>query len=251
MRFSIISCTWNSEPYLAQSIASVLAQDYPDIEYIFVDGGSTDGTLERIRSIPRPVVLVSDTRGGISRAMNRGIEAASGDVIAHLHGDDYYLHPRVLSMVAQALAGSARGWAIGVTAADRGGQIDCPPPRRFPYSYFNFVACRFIIGHPATFVSRAVWQRIGAFDETLDYAMDMDLWLRIGRKFDPVILDAPLAAFRLHAGSRSHANGLASVNEHIRVRLKYALSHPLASSLGLPRLWRARRDWARRQAGLP
>ena len=108
MRFSIISCTWNSEPYLAQSIASVLAQDYPDIEYIFVDGGSTDGTLERIRSIPRPVKLIEDTRGGISRAMNRGIEAASGDVIAHLHGDDYYLHPRVLSMVAQALASSAR-----------------------------------------------------------------------------------------------------------------------------------------------
>jgi glycosyltransferase involved in cell wall biosynthesis len=251
MRFSIISCTWNSEPYLAQSIASVLAQDYPDIEYIFVDGGSTDGTLERIRSIPRPVKLIEDTRGGISRAMNRGIEAASGDVIAHLHGDDYYLHPRVLSMVAQALASSARSWAIGITVADRGGEIERPPARRFPYSYFNFLACRFTIGHPATFVSRAVWQRSGGFDETLSYAMDMDLWLRIGRQFDPVILEAPLAAFRLHDASRSNANGLASVDEHIRLRLKYALSHPLASSLGLPRLWRQRRHWARRQRGVP
>jgi glycosyltransferase involved in cell wall biosynthesis len=247
MKFSIISCTWNCEPYLAQSIASVLAQDYPDLEYIFVDGGSTDGTLERIRAIPRPVRLIENTRGGISRAMNRGIEAATGDVIAHLHGDDYYLHPRVLSMVAQALAQSRRGWAVGVTAADQEGEITYPPPRRFAYSYFNFLACRFIIGHPATFVTRQVWQKVGVFDEALKYAMDADLWLRIGRGFEPVVLDAPLAAFRLHQGSRSNANGLASVNEHIRLRLKYALSHPFASSLGLPRLWRERRRWARKQ----
>lgn len=58
MKFSIITCTWNSEPYLGDSIASVLAQDYPDIEYIFVDGGSTDGTIERIQAIPRDVVFV-------------------------------------------------------------------------------------------------------------------------------------------------------------------------------------------------
>lgn len=247
MKFSIITCTWNSEPYLAQSIASVLAQDHRDLEYIFVDGGSTDGTLERIRSIPRPVRLIENTRGGISRAMNRGIDAATGDVIAHLHGDDYYLHPRVLSMVAQALAQSRRGWAIGVTAADRNGDIAYPPPRRFAYSYFNFLACRFTIGHPATFVSRPVWQKVGGFDETLKYAMDLDLWLRIGRRFEPVILDAPLAAFRLHEGSHSNANGLASVNEHIRLKLKYAWSHPIASSLGLPRLWLERRRWARKQ----
>jgi glycosyltransferase involved in cell wall biosynthesis len=246
MKFSIITCTWNSEPYLEQSIASVLAQDYPDIEYIFVDGGSTDGTLERIGSIPRPIRLIENTRGGISRAMNRGLEAASGDVIAHLHSDDYYLHPRVLSMVAQALTSSGRAWAIGVTVGDRDGELRYP--RHYEYSYFNFLTCRFAIGHPATFVSRAVWQRIGRFDEALQYAMDMDLWLRIGSRFEPVIVDAPLAAFRLHQGSRSNANGLASVNEHIRVRLKYAPSNPLASSLGLLRLWRERRHWARRQA---
>src|SRR5437764_4865797 len=102
MMFSIITCTWNSEPYLAQSIASVLAQDYPDIEYIFVDGGSTDGTLERIRSIPRPVRLIENVRGGVSRAMNRSLAAATGDVVAHLHSDDYYLRPDALSLVAEA-----------------------------------------------------------------------------------------------------------------------------------------------------
>jgi glycosyltransferase involved in cell wall biosynthesis len=118
MKFSVVTCTWNSEPYLAQSIASVLVQDYPDIEYIFVDGGSTDGTLERIRSIPRPLRLIENVRGGISRAMNQGIAAASGEVIAHLHSDDYYLHPHVLSRVAEALTRTARGWAIGGIVVD-------------------------------------------------------------------------------------------------------------------------------------
>src|SRR5438309_10814003 len=100
MKFSIITCTWNSEPYLEQSIASVLAQDYTDIEYIFVDGGSTDGTLERIQAVPRPVRLLENVRGGRTRAMNEGIAAATGDVIAHMHGDDTYLNHRVLSIVA-------------------------------------------------------------------------------------------------------------------------------------------------------
>ena len=66
LTFSIITCVWNSEPFLAQSIASVLAQDYSHIEYIFVDGGSSDGTRERIRALQRPYVLVENVRGGAS-----------------------------------------------------------------------------------------------------------------------------------------------------------------------------------------
>src|SRR2546426_214617 len=237
MKFSIVTCTWNSEPYLEQSIASVLAQDYPDIEYIFVDGGSTDGTLERIRSIPRPTQLIENVRGGISRAMNRGIAAATGDVIAHLHSDDYYLHPRVLSEVAEALTSTARNWAIGGCVVDRDGKLESESPRRWPYSYFNFLAARCHVPHPATFVRREVWQEIGVFDETIRYAMDIDLWLRIGQKFDPVVLDGDLSASRQHSGSFSFANMRKADSEHLRVRRKYALLHPLATALGLARLW--------------
>lgn len=236
MKFSIITCTWNSEPYLAQSIASVLAQDYPEIEYLFVDGGSTDGTLERIRSIPRPVRLIENARDGISSAMNRGIAAASGDVIAHLHSDDYYLRPDALSGVAEALRRTGRRWAIGTCVCDRDGKLEHEPPRPFPYSHFNYSAARFNIAHPAVFVRREVWQKVGVFDETLRYAMDIDLWLRIGRRFGPVILDAELAAFRRHARSLSTANVRAARSEELRVRRKHALFQPLGAALGLARL---------------
>src|SRR3569623_1399686 len=97
LTFSIITCTWNSATYLGESIASMLAQDYPHIEFIFVDGGSTDRTLNLIPALHRPYQLIDIVRGGVSLDMNEGMRAASGVVIAHLHSDDYYQHPRVLS----------------------------------------------------------------------------------------------------------------------------------------------------------
>jgi glycosyltransferase involved in cell wall biosynthesis len=247
MKFSIVTCTWNSEPYLAQSIASVLAQDYPDIEYIFVDGGSTDGTLERIGSIRRAVRLIENVRGGISRAMNRGIAAATGDVIAHLHSDDYYLHPRVLSSVAEALSSTARKWAVGGCLPLFDGKLGSAAPRRWPYSYFNLLTARAHVPHPAAFVCREVWQEIGVFDEALRYAMDIDLFLRIGRKFDPAVLDEDLAASRAHPGSFSFANVWAAKTEDMRVRRKYALSHPVGTTIGLARCWVRRQRWLRLQ----
>jgi glycosyltransferase involved in cell wall biosynthesis len=248
MKFSIITCTWNSEPYVEQSIASVLAQDYTDIEYLFVDGGSTDGTLERIQSVPRPVRLLENVRGGRTRAMNEGIAAATGDVIAHLHGDDYYLHPRVLSSVAAALTSTGRKWAFGGCLADRDGKLQPAPARRRPYSYFNFLTAHIHIPHPSVFVRREVWQEIGVFDETIEYAQDIDFFLRLARKFEPAVLDGDLSAFRQHPGSSSFADMPKAHNEELRVRRKYAPLHPLATALGLARLW-VRQRRVRRKYG--
>src|SRR4051812_46578480 len=113
LTFSIITCTWNSAAYLPESIASVLAQTYPRIEYIFVDGGSTDGTLDQIRALKRPYRLLENVRGGVSRAMNEGMRVATGDVIAHLHSDDYYLEPDVLATVARQMEASGKNWLFG------------------------------------------------------------------------------------------------------------------------------------------
>jgi glycosyltransferase involved in cell wall biosynthesis len=219
--FSIITCTWNSEPYLAQSIASVLAQDYPAVEYIFVDGGSDDGTLERIRAIGRPVRLLQDVRGGIGRAMNAGLAAATGDIVAHLHADDYYADAQVLQRVALALERSGAPWAFGRCLSDIDG-------RRVPEGYAvpRFSRRRLLKGnfipHPATFVRRELMQRLGGFDESIRYAMDYDLWLRLARVADPVQIDEPLAVFRRHAGSFSTANPRASLEDDYRVRRRHA-----------------------------
>lgn len=228
LTFSIITCTWNSASYLGESIASVLAQDYPHIEYIFVDGGSTDGTLDQIRSLQCPYQLIENVRGGVSRAMNEGLRAASGDVIAHLHSDDYYLHPQVLSTVARHLETTGRAWLFGRTKPIIDGRLvpeNYVAPR---YSYDKLLKGNFI-PHPATFVRRELIERAGGFDTGLKYAMDYDLWLRLGRLAEPVQLDEPLTAFREHEGSLSSAQGnkLAAMAEDMRVRLSYASRNPI------------------------
>lgn len=225
MKFSIVTCTWNSALHLGQSIDSVLAQDWPLIEYIFVDGGSTDGTLEMIRAIPRQVTLIENVRGGISQAMNAGITAATGDVIAHLHSDDYYAHPQVLSHVVQALEQTGAAWLFGRCLSDIEGKR-VPENYVIPlYSYRRLLKGNFI-PHPATFVRKSLFDRAGPFDEGIQYAMDYDLWLRLGRLADPVQLDQHLAVFRRHVGSLSTANRVASFEDDFAVRMKYAGKTP-------------------------
>lgn len=219
--FSVITCTWNSADYLPASINSVVSQDYPHIEYIFVDGGSDDGTLDLIQRIPREVKCVTSIRGGISRAMNQGIELATGDVIAHLHSDDYYLHPQVLSRVAQALETSGAQWCFGRIQSDIDGRL-VPEGYEVPrYSYARLLKGNFI-PHPATFVRRGALDAVGGFDQNLRYAMDYDLWLRLGRLAVPAQLGEPLTAFRRHAGSLSTGNPLAALEEDYAVRMRYA-----------------------------
>lgn len=230
LTFSIITCTWNSMPYLDESISSVLAQDYPGIEYIFVDGGSTDGTIERIRALSRPYRLIENVRGGISRAMNEGVRVATGDVIAHLHSDDYYLRPDVLSTVARHLESSGRGWLFGRIMQDKEGTLHPEGWISPRFSHVQLVRRNFI-PHPATFVRREWMLRAGGFDTGLKYAMDYDLWLKLARLGSPVQLDAPLAAFRVHSGSLSTRNRLAAMEEDFRVRLAHTGTNPLTRGM--------------------
>jgi glycosyltransferase involved in cell wall biosynthesis len=227
LRFSVITCSWNSEPFIADCIASVLTQDYPNFEFVFVDGGSTDGTLERIQALGQRCKLLEGVRGGISRAMNDGLRAASGDIIVHLHADDYLLHRRVLGQIARLFQSSAAKWAFGRVLEDYDGRL-IPEQWLVPrYSYRRLIHGNFI-PHTATFVRRELFDQVGPFDETLRYAMDYDMWLRLGRVAEPLQLAEALGVFRRHAGSASTANALAGQREDFAVRLRYSGRSPWA-----------------------
>jgi glycosyltransferase involved in cell wall biosynthesis len=226
VKVSIITCCWNSEPLIAQCIASVQAQDHPDIEQVFVDGGSNDGTLQRIQALSGPVKWVSDVRGGISNAMNVGVEMASGEVIAHLHADDYYLAPDVVSRAVALLEQTGAGWMFGRIASDRGGQLVKDGWRMPPYSRKRLLQGNFI-AHPAVFMRKELFARAGGFASHYKYAMDYDFWLRVSALAEPAYLEAELAAFRWHAGSTTSANRMASFEEDHQVRLSHASASPL------------------------
>lgn len=246
--FSIVTCTWNSEPFLQQCIESVQSQTYPALEQLFVDGGSDDGTLQRIQALCAAdgrARCLTDVRGGISRAMNAGAEQALGDVIAHLHGDDYYLRPDVLQQVADALAGSGARWAFGRIVSDIDGQQIAPAWRMQRYSRSRLLRGNFI-AHPAVFMQKALFMQLGGFDLRLRFAMDYDLWLRASAVAEPLYIDLPVAAFRRHPGSASTAQADAAFLEDHAVRRRHL---PQA---GLRRLFHeAVHVWRRRQRGLP
>lgn len=225
--FSIITCTWNSAATLADTLASIGAQTCQDLEHIFVDGGSTDGTLDLLEAYPGNKRVLRDVKGGISRAMNAGIEAAKGEVIAHLHSDDYYCDKEVLARVATHLSASRRDWMFGTIEVLRDGFL-VAPHRMVPFNYFSLAAGRAFIPHPAVFVRKSLFGRVGMFDERLKYAMDIDLWLRLAALSEPATLDRPLAVFRDHAGSVSSANKVKARQEEFQVRRRYFRQAPLA-----------------------
>ncbi|HVL56679.1 MAG TPA: glycosyltransferase family 2 protein [Burkholderiaceae bacterium] len=226
MKISIITCTWNSEPYLQQCIESVACQDYPDIEHVFVDGGSTDGTLERIQALGPSVRWVTNVRGGISNAMNEGVRLATGDVIAHLHGDDYYADERAVSRAAEALERTGAGWVYGQckTETDVGFRDGKTPP----YSYRRLAVLGNFIPHPATFIRKPLFEQAGGFSTSLKCCMDYDLWLRLGRIEAPVVLDDFLAVFRMHDGSHSSTNECSCFEEDRQLRMSNLRDQPLS-----------------------
>ena len=231
MKISVITCCWNSEPFIAECIASVQAQQGVELEHVFVDGGSTDGTLERIQALPGvatgAVRWVTDVRGGISNAMNVGAQLATGDFIAHLHGDDYYLGTDALVRAVQALQASGASWAFGRIVSDLDGQR-VPDSWAMPrYSRSRLLRGNFI-GHPSVLVERALFNQCGGFDTGLKYAMDYDLWLRLASLAEPVYLGYEVAAFRRHAGSLSTAQADKAFAEDHLVRRRHVGRNPFS-----------------------
>jgi glycosyltransferase involved in cell wall biosynthesis len=225
--FSIITCTWNSAATLGDTLASVQRQSRQDLEHIFVDGGSTDATLDLIAACPGNKRVLRDVGGGISRAMNQGILAASGEYIAHLHSDDYYAADDVLASVAACFAREQVDWVFGAIEVLRDGRLIAPYPMH-PFSYRALVTGRVFVAHPAVFIRKSALARVGLFDEGLKYAMDIDLWLRLGRVARPATIARALTVFRDHPGSVSSANRMLARQEEFMVRRRYLRQAPLA-----------------------
>lgn len=219
-QFSIITCTRNSLATLQETLRSVQDQRGVSVEQVFVDGNSTDGTLDLLRAQTGEVTILEGVEGGISRAMNIGIKAARGEVIAHLHSDDYYLHERVLEVVWQRMQASSCDWLFGRIQLDVEGQLHTENFRAPRYCRKALLRGNFV-PHPATFVRRDVFKQLGVFREDYRYAMDYEFWLRISGRTIVCQLDDALAAFRVHGGSASTANNGAAIAEDLRARLHY------------------------------
>jgi len=237
--FSVITCTRNSAATIRDAIASVNRQSFKDYEHIFVDGCSTDGTLEIIREMSPDSKIVENITGGISRAMNTGVEHASGNIVVHLHSDDFFSDTETLELVSRVFDRDTVRWAVGnfEYLLDNGRRLpgsDVAPLTMARLGLGNYIP------HHSTFISREFFNLSAGFDESLRYCMDYDLWLRLFALQDPVHIDKSLAVFRVHSGSISSAKRRATLTEELCVRLK----HPNIAPVTLPRyLYRYVKRW--------
>jgi glycosyltransferase involved in cell wall biosynthesis len=180
MRITVITVCFNASKTIGEALDSVACQEHPDVEHIVIDGGSTDGTQEQIRLHGRRVTLsISERDRGIYDAMNKGIARATGDVIAFLNADDEYLHPHVLSRVAEVMQQSevdacyANLFYVDPHNTDKVVRVW----RSRPYVRGLFKK-GWMPAHPTLFVRKHVFDRLGNFDLSFPQQSDFDLTMR-------------------------------------------------------------------------
>jgi N-acetylneuraminate synthase/N,N'-diacetyllegionaminate synthase len=201
---SVVTPSLDQGRYLEAAIRSVGDQDYPRIEHIVVDGGSTDGTLDVLRRHPG-VRWLSEPDDGQADAINKGFALATGEIFAWLNADDVYL-PGAVAAAVDALTASGAvlvygGWRqideAGLTVRDVAVQ---------PFDYRELLEVRNMIAQPAAFFTRAAFEAAGGLDPGYRYALDYELWLRLCRLGEVRTIDRPLASFRLHGSSKTVAS---------------------------------------------
>lgn len=177
-KISIITSTFNSERYVEQCIQSVLNQNYDNLEYIVIDGGSSDGTVSIINKyIDKIAYFVSEPDRGISDAFNKGINVATGDIVGIINSDDFMM-PNVLERVADEYEESYdvfRGYQT-IYYPNRNTYKVESPNNKFSMPPFGNVLC-----HEAAFITKKMYDKVGAYKVDFKYIMDLDLFIRMNR----------------------------------------------------------------------
>ncbi len=200
---SIVTPSFNMAGWLVQTIESVLSQDYPRIEYIVMDGGSTDGTLAILQRYRDRLQHVSAPDGGAADAINRGFAMSHGSIVAWLSADDIYL-PGAARSAVDALASAPDAVAVygqGNWTDEQGNALGRYPTLQ-PFDP-AMLARRCFICQPACFIRRAALDSAGRLDSSLQSAFDYDLWIRLSRHGRFASVPEYVATSRMHRGNKS------------------------------------------------
>ncbi len=223
-RISLVTPSYNQGRFLEKTIRSVLLQKYPNLEYIVMDGGSTDHSVNILRTYsPWLTHWVSQPDHGQSHAINQGFAVASGQIFGWLNSDDFLL-PRALERVAMAYRQnpSAVAWAGSchfIDLEDRILQVQAPRglERDSIADWWNVGAfCQ-----PSCLIAAWAWRDANGLDESLHYAMDLDLWLRLGSLGQFATVPHSLSATLVHRLAKTQANVPEVHAEVVYVQIKH------------------------------
>jgi len=255
---TVVTPSLNHGRFIRETIESVLTQSYSRLEYLVMDGGSTDGTVEILTSYGDRLAWVSEPDGGQTQAINKGWRRARGTIIAYLNSDDTYL-PGTVETAVNAFAAHPEAGAVygeGYHVDEAGRMIE-----RYPTEPFDMarLAKTCFICQPTVFLKRDVVERLGYLDESRRYCMDYDLWIRVARVSPFLYVPEYLANTRVHSATVTdtlrgpvHAEILDTVYRHFgRVSSQWVYGYACAVLRHHPRRTRwANRRFAVRLVGL-
>lgn len=227
-KITIVTPSYNQANYIGRTIESILGQDYPNIEYIVMDGGSTDGTVDILKKYGDRIIWKSEKDKGQADAINKGLRIAKGEICAYINSDDTY-EPGAFAKVAEYFNEHPdTKWVYGKCRII---DEDDKEIRKFVTWYKNIRLKRYSfrkllaenpISQPATFWKRELHDEIGVFDEKEYHVMDYEYWLRIGQKYPAGVILDYLSNFRFYADSKSGMQTKERFQDELRVAKRYS-----------------------------
>jgi glycosyltransferase involved in cell wall biosynthesis len=219
---TLVTPSFNQAAFLERTLRSVLDQDYPNLEYIVMDGGSTDGSVDIIRRYAsRLHYWQSRPDGGQTAAVNAGWRKGTGEIVAWLNSDDYYL-PGALLFAGEYFRDHPETWVMygSVQLVD-----DCGKPEGFagePFDRRTMITSHNVIPQSSSFLRRAALGLVGEMDESLCYVMDLDLFMRIADHSAPVYVPRALSCQTVHSQAKTTKDRWPMGDERTMVRRRYA-----------------------------
>lgn len=232
-RVSIVTPSYNQGHFIEETIRSVLLQGYPDLEYIVIDGGSSDFSSRLIRKYEAWLSYwVSEPDRGQTEAIKKGWSRATGDILAYINADDSYLQGAVSTAMDAFCARPDAGMVYGtaVIVDDAGSELRAWQAQ--PFDLRHMLTVGSIVPQPSTFFSATALERVGSLNDEWQMIMDYELCIRLGMRYPAICVPRTLARFRAHDESKSRLRFEAMANELTRFVRAFA---PDGMS---PRAWR-------------
>lgn len=220
-KISIVTVSYNQANFIEDNIKSVIDQNYPNVEHIIIDAGSTDGTLEILKKYDKYINWTSEPDNGQSDGLNKGFKKATGEIIGWINSDDK-LAPEALHKIATFFQNNPDEIAVvgDQSIMDEEGRfLHTIQSRAYDFDYLLNYARG--ITQNSTFFKRNVFNEIGYLDESLNYAMDRDLFIRIASIKNMPYISETLAEFRMQPNAKTAEGSHKFARELLKIRKKY------------------------------
>ena len=224
-RISVITPSYNQADFLEATLRSVLLQNYPNLEYLVIDGGSDDGSVELIKQYePWIDYWISEPDEGQTQAINKGVAKATGDWLIYINSDDLFYPGALQAMADAAVLHPQSQWIAGWTQvfdAEQTYNIKKPDQEGIERPG-NWLTYEVHVPQHSSFVHRRLYEELGSYDDRLQFVFDLEFGLRLGHAgYRPVEIPKIMAGFRIHGESKTYRSQLPFLKEQRRLADQY------------------------------